>query len=1108
MSLASGKLDQFQFIERSEDSAIGEGSSPFEIARMNPSLDKRTRGDEAERLEPEHGVVTQRHRPLEPFELVANVEDRFSRSGPDCFPHFSWADRRCKPYLECVALSRFEVPRKIRRLAVGRVQLAFEWSVVAPERHAEKISTKSLKQRRGRLFQLFFGPRRHMKGRYPAVSEPKFDRTGHSSHFGDPTSACVVFESPGRLTKHGFHNREDTPRYARSTHMAFRPLAFYAFLTLAAVAVAQNVKVERYQLPNGMTVILHEDHSVPVATVNIWYGVGSKDEMDRRSGFAHLFEHLMFMGTKRVPNGQFDVIMEAQGGSNNASTAEDRTNYYSLGPSNLLPTLLWLDADRLEALGQNIDQTKLDLQRDVVKNERRQNVENSPYGKAYEAINALMFPMGHPYAHSVIGSMDDLSAAQVSDVSGFFGTYYIPNNASLVVAGDFDPAKIKPLVASLFGTLPRKSDPPRLSVPPLDLNEVRRSTLVDRVEQPKLLMVWHAPRAYGPGSAETALAASVLADGTASRLYQRLVVKDKVATDVGAFVEPRLLGSLFYLDVTPADGVSLDKLESAVDAALKDFAKSGPTADELGRQSAKLERGILESLQNLDEKADRLNEYQFYFGEPNSFQRVLDSYRKATPASVKRAAASTLDLGKRLIVRVVPQEDAQATSARDEQPPIEVPAAYKPTLPTTFTLSNGVRVDYWSRPELPLMRLTAQFGNGSDTDRAGKAGIAALAADMLDEGTRTKTSEAFAAALDRVGVQFEIGTSVNDTRVSFTALTKDFAQGAALFSEAVADPRLAADDFARVKESTVADLQQQRSNPTSLAAITGYRELFGPNHPSGRSASAESVEGITLDEVKMEYGSIFQPGNLRLFVGGSLTPEEAKAALEKSIGAWKATATKLPTPTYPAPANDKLRVILIDRPDSPQTTIRVYAPGFAYTDPRRVPLTAAATVLGGSFTSRLNQNLREKNGYTYGAGSSFSFQPQSGLFSVRTDVRTDVTGAALKEILAEMGKVRTGDIAVAEVGKAGSTLRNSTITPLASLSGLLSEAADLAVQGLGFDALGNELTSFQALSPEAINEAIRSGILFDRAVIVLVGDRKAVLEQLGGLGLPTPEEVK
>lgn len=888
-----------------------------------------------------------------------------------------------------------------------------------------------------------------------------------------------------------------------------RSLLSVAFaVAVAASASAQDVKIEKYKLPNGMTVILNEDHSVPVATVNIWYRVGSKDEADRRSGFAHLFEHLMFMGTARVPNGEFDKIMEAQGGNNNASTAEDRTNYYSVGPSNLLPTLLWLDADRLEALGANIDQAKLDLQRDVVKNERRQNTENTPYGKAYEVINGLMFPKGHPYSRSVIGSMEDLSAANVDDVKNFFGAYYVPNNASLVVAGDFNPAKIKPLIAGLFGTLPRKDDPPRPAVPAIDFKGVKRTTLVDRVEQPKVIMVWHSPPAYKPGDPEMSLAASILADGTASRLYQRLVVREKVATDVSAFQESRRLGSLFYIEATPAEGVTLDKLEASLEAAIRDFDGKGPTTDELARQSAKLERSILENLQDLGAKADKLNEFEFYLGNPNSFKQVLDTYRKATPASVQRQAQETLNLQNRLVLRVIPQAGQATQNLRDARPTVESPAVFQPALPTTITLKNGVRVDYWQRPELPLTRLTALFGNGSDSDPTDRAGLAAFTAEMADEGTRTRDSEQFAADLERLGTELQFRVLPTSVRASFTSLTKDFAAAASLFTEALREPRFDAADFARVRETTVADLEQAKSEPRTIAATVGTRALFGPDHPSGRTATPESVATITLDEVRKEHAALFQPGNMRLYMAGSLKPEEAKAALESTIGNWQATAPRLPQPKYPAPVNTKLRLIVVDRPNSPQTTIRFYTPGFPYRDPRRVPLEAAATALGGSFTSRLNQNLREKNGYTYGAGSSFSFLPDSGLFSIRTDVRTDATGAALKEILAELEKIRKGDVSGEEVGKAGATLRNGAIEPLASLNGLLDEAADLGTYGLQFPALGEELAAYQSLTPNVVNAAIAEGIAYDQGVIVLVGDKKAILAQLSGLGLPEPEETK
>ena len=279
-----------------------------------------------------------------------------------------------------------------------------------------------------------------------------------------------------------------------------RRASLAAFLTTAvALAGAQTkLQYEKYTLPNGMTVILREDHSLPVAAVSLWYKVGSKDEPARRSGFAHLFEHLMFMGTNRVPNGSFDAIMEGAGGSNNASTSEDRTEYHESGPSNLLPTLLWLEADRLQTLGRDIDQKKLDLQRDVVKNERRQNVENTPYGSAFEAINGALWPANHPYGHSVIGSMTDLDNASVDDVKQFFATYYVPNNAILAVVGDFKTADVKRQIASLFGTLPRKDDPPRIVLPDYDF-ETKRMTMTDRVPQPLVLMAWHSPARFAKG---------------------------------------------------------------------------------------------------------------------------------------------------------------------------------------------------------------------------------------------------------------------------------------------------------------------------------------------------------------------------------------------------------------------------------------------------------------------------------------------------------------------------------------------------------------------------------------------------------------------------------
>lgn len=895
--------------------------------------------------------------------------------------------------------------------------------------------------------------------------------------------------------------------------MKTKTLPLLALAMIAASAAAQDVKVEKYKLANGMTVILREDHTLPIATINTWFGVGSKDEPDRRSGFAHLFEHLMFMGTKRVPNGQFDKLMEGGGGNNNASTAEDRTNYYSVGPSNLLPTLLWLDADRLEALGKNIDQNKLNLQRDVVKNERRERTENTPYGSAYEMINGLMFPKGHPYDHSTIGSMLDLDAASVQDVQDFFATYYVPNNASLVVAGDFDPKVIKPLIERLFGTLPRQNDPVHRFAAPPKIEGARRITLTDKVQFPKTIMVWHSPAAYKPGDAEMQLAGAVLSDGLTSRLYQRLVVQDKLATDVSAFQEGRLLGSLFYIDATAAEGVSQDKLEQAIDDEVARLRKEGPRQDELNRSVAKIQFGLESGLQSIQNVADKLNEYEFYIGEPNSFAHVLDTYRKATPAAVRDVVRRTLDPDARLIMRVVPQPEADqgGPNPRDQRPTDPTEKPFTPPAPSVFTLSNGVKVEYWNRPELPLMAVNTMFRGGAGLDPQAKLGRAHLAASMLDEGAGSRDAKSFQNALDALGATFGAGADVLSTNASLSVLSSNFDQAMALYGDALLRPRFDPTEFARVQRVTAAGLEQENDDPVSVGRKVVAREYFGAEHPYGRPAAGtpQTVRGLSVADLKEEHAQVFQPQNATIFVAGSLPEAQVRATLEKTFAGWKKGSTApIAFPATPAPANQSLRVVLVDRPGAPQTVVRFLMPAPAYSSPNRQALASIGTILGGSFTSRLNQNIREKNGYAYGAGSSFSFGPTIGTLMASSNVRTDVTGPAVKEFLGEFKRLQGGDVSDEEAGKAASTRRADIVAALGTLPGLLGVAQGYELNGRPFTELSTDIQTLSRLTARDLNALASGAIPLDKGVIVLVGDKATILKQLEGLGLPTPVEVK
>ncbi|HZM01112.1 MAG TPA: insulinase family protein, partial [Planctomycetota bacterium] len=555
--------------------------------------------------------------------------------------------------------------------------------------------------------------------------------------------------------------------------------------------------------------ILAPDHSLPRVEVNLWYRVGSKDEPLGRSGFAHLFEHLMFMGTERVPNAEFDQIMEAGGGANNATTSPDRTNYFDFGPAPMLRTLLWLEADRLESLDEAMTQEKLDLQREVVRNERRQSIENQPYGKADVLVNELMYPPGHPYQISVIGKHEDLQAATVGDVKDFFNRYYVPNNASLCVAGDFDPQQARQWIEEYFGDLPPGPEPPRAAAQPAPLDGPRRITLPDQVQLPRLSFVYHSPAWHKPGDGELDLVADVLAGGKSSRLYERLVVHDQSAVDVSAFQASGLLGSLFRIDVYAAPGSDLGAIERAVDEELDALARGGPQQSELARAVAGIETSTVSGLESLHNRADRLNSYLMLFGDPDGFERDLERYRRATPAGVAGWARSVLDPRRRLVMTVLPEEDVSGESARWSRPEAAGgPPAFAPPVPAMAKRPSGLEVWHLERGGLPLVSLSLVLPNGTIAETPAQAGLATLAASMMEEGAGELDSLAFAEALQQLGARFSVSAGLRQTVVSLTVLERHLDAALALFHDAVTRPRFEPSDFQRVQRLQIESLRQ------------------------------------------------------------------------------------------------------------------------------------------------------------------------------------------------------------------------------------------------------------------------------------------------------------
>lgn len=426
-------------------------------------------------------------------------------------------------------------------------------------------------------------------------------------------------------------------------------------VTIELEAQALRVPYEMFTLANGLRVIVHEDHSVPVVTVNTWYHVGSGDERPGRTGFAHLFEHIMFMGSQHVPTGDFDRLLEAAGANNNGSTTEDRTNYYEEGPVNALPLMLWLDADRMGWLLPEITPEKVDIQRGVVQNERRQRVDNVPYGLAEENILQRLYPQGHPYSWPVIGYMQDLQAATIEDVREFFRTYYAPNNAVMVIAGDVRPAEVRRWVERYFGEIPRGPEVTRPQVRSFRLDRDVHHTLEDRVQLPRVYNAWHTVRAFHEDDAALQVLAGILGGDRSSRLYRRLVYELQIATQVVAYHDAGRLDGSFRLFTTARPGRDLDELQRVVDQELRRIAEEGPTAREVQRIQNQTEAQFLSQMERVGGKADQLNYYFYFLGEPDSFERDLERYRRVTPADVQRVAREYLARANRVVLSVVPQ---------------------------------------------------------------------------------------------------------------------------------------------------------------------------------------------------------------------------------------------------------------------------------------------------------------------------------------------------------------------------------------------------------------------------------------------------------------------
>jgi zinc protease len=893
-----------------------------------------------------------------------------------------------------------------------------------------------------------------------------------------------------------------------------------------------ELKFEKFELDNGLEVILSEDHRLPLVAVNLWYHVGPANELPGRTGFAHLFEHMMFEGSKHVASSAHDRYLEAAGASDfNGSTDFDRTNYYETLPANQLELALWLESDRMGYLPDKLDLANLSNQQDVVRNERRQSVENAPYGIVEEGLFHLLFPSRHPYYGDVIGSHADIQAAKIEDVRNFFKLYYAPNNASLAIVGDFDPEKARELVEKYFGPLKRGEEVPKIKAQTPPITTEKRATIQDNVQLPRVYMAWLTSPVFKPGDAEAELAATILGGGKSSRLYKKLVYEKQIAQDVAVRQQSLLLRSVFEVQVTAKAGVKPEDLEMAVNAELDTFRKNGPTAAELARARNLIESRVIAGLETLGGGggvADRLNLYNHYLSTPDFLAADLARYENSTAASIQAFAQGQLNGNQRAVVYGLPGKqdlgpevptpkaevkdpsksggEAVNTDAEwRKDPPKAGPAsAWHLPVPEKFKLSNGLEVLYSDRPGLPLVTADLVLHAGSGANPADRPGLASMTARMLQQGTTTRSALQIADRAADLGATLSSGVGADTAGISAQALTRNFPDALELLADIALHPSFPKAEIERVRSERLTAIAQEKDEPFSLSYRVLAAALYGQRHAYGYpdNGTTESVKAISREDLVRFWQEHYSPDAAALIITGNIKLAALRPLLEKQFGAWKPDkAGKQVTATAGTPETTDAKLILVDRPGAPQTTLACFSMGLARSTPDYAAVEVMNTDLGGLFSSHINLNLREEHGYTYGAASFFSYHRAPGPFIAGADVRTDVTAPATTEILKELRRMRDTPMTPAELALSKDSIARSLPGRFERGTDAAATFAELFTYDLPLDYFSTLPGSINAVTAEQARAAAQKYILPEKMIVLAVGDRAKIEEDLKKLNL-------
>ncbi|WP_181918253.1 MULTISPECIES: pitrilysin family protein [unclassified Wenzhouxiangella] len=870
-----------------------------------------------------------------------------------------------------------------------------------------------------------------------------------------------------------------------------------------------GIDYEKRVLDNGLTVIAHHDDKAPVVAVNVWYHVGSKNEPVGRSGFAHLFEHLMFNGTENYDDEYFKPFDRVGATGMNGTTNFDRTNYFQVVPNTALDLALWMESDRMGHLLGAVTQDRLDEQRGVVQNEKRQR-ENQPYGQVFNLIINNLFPQGHPYDHSVIGSMEDLNAASLDDVHDWFENYYGAANATIVIAGDIEPEEAFDRVERFFGHIPAGPpvDTPGRRVPQLD--DSLRVIHEDRVPQTRIYKVWPVPGYGRPEADMLELASDVLADGQNSRLYKRLVYDEQIATDVSAFFMRNEVSGIFLVQASVAEDADAETVEAALEEELDRFVSDGPAEAELDRIQSSSRADFLRGLERVGGfggKSDVLASSEVFLGRPDAWEEGMNRLLTAGSEDVRKVADDWLNRNH-FTLEVRPYPDygtVESDVDRSALPEVtEFPEADFPKI-QRLTLDNGLEVVLAERHTLPVVEFDLRVNAGYASDQFGRPGTAKLAMNLVDQGAGELSALEIDEQLDLLGAELSSGANIDQSFVSMSALRDNLGDSLALFAEITTNPAFPAEELERQRSQMLANLRQEMNQPQAMALRVFPRRIFGEDHAYGQpltgSGTEESVAAIGLEDLREHHRTWFRPNNATLVVAGDITLDELKPHVQRLFGDWQRGDVPKKALDRVDPKTEGQTVYVVDRPGAQQSFIvagHLVAPKGG---DEEFAIQAVNEVLGGSFNARLNMNLREDKGWSYGARTLLQDTAAQRPFVAFAPVQTDRTADSMAEIRQEFQAI-VGDQPPEEdeVSRARDSMSKTLPGRWETIGAVASDLGEIVRFDLSDDYWDRYPGRVQAIERDQVVTTARNVVQPEHLVWVVVGDSSEISDPIRELG--------